>query len=756
MCRRCKEYCSVTCHKNTAPRVNAEGAPCHGGGNVLKIFPETFGGSAVISVSQRVLIFAVGMAALSAAPVHASETLQFAPAGAWVHPILTPAEPDRKSALQPYATLNRSLQMRLSDQGDSTYWETLVKVQTPRGLAIARPTVEWGPDDDSIIINKVQLIRDGKVIDLLARGQTFTILRREPELEKAVMTGDLTAILEPDGVEVGDILDFAYTRVRHVAVRGARSELDWSNIGTGPTAKRDTRIVWPTAKPIRWRLSDDLPVPTVIHGPDESELILNLDTYKRPDDVEMAPKRYNRFGEMQFSQFASWSEVSALMAPYYDRAAMLDAHSPLKAEAAKIRAASPDPKTQAALALHLVQQKVRYNFANSTDGGDVPASAELTWLRRWGDCKAKTTLLVALLRDLGLTAVPALVDTDEGNGMNERLPGLALFDHVITRATIAGKVYWLDGTLTVDGGLDDVDPADEEWALPLTPAGEELQSILPAPLERPEVERRLTLDASKGFEGQIPAHAELITYGSVALRAYQLWQAEAPEDIDAAMPKFWKKTYPAVTFVSQSITFDAANNTLVFSMEGTTHVKTLASGAVRVYEVAKDDIGDDYEVPDRTTGAHKNAPVKIEYPSFTRSTTTVLLPDGGKGFGTAGTAIDRVLAGRELKRQGSFKDGAFTLVSSERTLEPEVPLADAQAAEAEMNLLSGSNLYLSGLAPVASGADAVSGSPAAAEMGEPEAPPVASVKPPKPAAPLPPAGDLTLKDLADFYAGQGR
>ena len=48
------------------------------------------------------------------------------------------------------------------------------------------------------------------------------------------------------------------------------------------------------------------------------------------------------------------------MAPYFERAATLGPNSPLKAEVARIRTASSDPKVQAAAALSLVEDKVRY------------------------------------------------------------------------------------------------------------------------------------------------------------------------------------------------------------------------------------------------------------------------------------------------------------------------------------------------------------------------------------------------------------
>ena len=53
----------------------------------------------------------------------------------------------------------------------------------------------------------------------------------------------------------------------------------------------------------------------------------------------------------EISEVGSWAQVSSLMAPFYDKASTLKPDSPLHAEAAKIKAASSDPKIQAAMAL---------------------------------------------------------------------------------------------------------------------------------------------------------------------------------------------------------------------------------------------------------------------------------------------------------------------------------------------------------------------------------------------------------------------
>src|SRR5581483_3385007 len=104
------------------------------------------------------------------------------------------------------------------------------------------------------------------------------------------------------------------------------------------------------------------------------------------------PPRFNDLAEVEVTQFSSWADVSALMAPLYAKASVLAPDSPLRAEVARIKAASSDPKVRAALALRLVQDQTRYVFLGMNFGGYIPADANVTWSRRFGDCKGKTAL----------------------------------------------------------------------------------------------------------------------------------------------------------------------------------------------------------------------------------------------------------------------------------------------------------------------------------------------------------------------------
>jgi hypothetical protein len=448
------------------------------------------------------------------------------------------------------------------------------------------------------------------------------------------------------------------------------------------------------------------------------------------------------------------------MGAYYDRAATLGETSPLRAEVARIKATSSDPKVQAAAALQLVEDAVRYASNDAQTDGFLPPSADMTWLRRWGDCKAKSALLVALLRPLGIQADPILVDTEEGDGMDAMLPALALFDHVIVRVVIGGKVYWLDATGQGDGGLDTLDVPTYEWYLPMVAKGEPLQPLPLPPLDRPQTETVLRIDASGGVDKPAPVHLEFIQRGDMASQSRLKWQGLLPEEQDKKLRDYWKGAYSWAHPDSVSASFDPDSGEMRYILDGTGTLEwSDDKDGGRHYEPDDDWVINSYfHLVEREKGPHDQAPVAVEYPDYERVTETITLPDGGAGFSATGTPIDTTVAGIEIKRRATLKDGVFTFAADTRTVAPETSLAEAKAAGVLFRTLNKIAYYLKAPdktpAPQ-TGVAVASGSPAAAETGDETATPERVAKPsPRPVPPKPDATTLSAHDVAEIYAGR--
>ncbi|MBT8573485.1 DUF3857 domain-containing protein [Polynucleobacter paneuropaeus] len=90
-----------------------------------------------------------------------------------------------------------------------------------------------------------------------------------------------------------------------------------------------------------------------------------------------------------------------------------------------------DPKEQAKALYFWVSKEIRYVAIFLGAGGVVPHSANTIIKNRYGDCKDKTTLLIALLNAKGIAASTAEINL----GNSYELPKLAVlgpFNHVIT------------------------------------------------------------------------------------------------------------------------------------------------------------------------------------------------------------------------------------------------------------------------------------------------------------------------------------
>jgi tetratricopeptide (TPR) repeat protein len=102
-----------------------------------------------------------------------------------------------------------------------------------------------------------------------------------------------------------------------------------------------------------------------------------------------------------------------------------------------------------AKALAWIQKHVRYAGVEVGESSVVPRQPQTVLTNRYGDCKDKATLLVALLRTAGITAHVALLRAGEDFDVPRELPGLGMFNHaiVVVDALNGGEQpLWVDPT----------------------------------------------------------------------------------------------------------------------------------------------------------------------------------------------------------------------------------------------------------------------------------------------------------------------
>ena len=613
---------------------------------------------------------------ICAAPAWAGDQPLYQAAPAWVDS--KDADATVSKASDSKATLVVADRQTRIEKGKLwNYADMVYRIDSPEALSQGGMIQGmWNPDLGDFIVHKVEILRGSERIDALAGGRKFEILRREAQLNQLQVTGQLTAMLQVEGLRMGD-------RVRYVSsttYRDPATGNDSAHIAqiVAAPAMADfarSRIIWPGDETLRWKVTGKniSPLFTKASGSGGvNSLVIREPVGKQPDQPAMAPPRYMLTPMVEVSGFADWKAVSRASAQHYRTVGLIADGSALAVEAAKIAKATSDPKMRAAKALELVQREVRYLFNGMGNGNYVPQSPAKTWEYRYGDCKAKTLLLLAILHRLDIEAVPALVNATVKDSVADRLPAFGAFDHVIVRAAIDGKTYWLDGTKNDDRLADIENVPDFGYALPSTEAGADLERLAFHPNARLDEITETTIDMRAGLYVPAVVKVKKTVRGEV-LGMMRLAKGAMDKQMfdklvnKALQPNEWS------SIVSSSIRFDDAAGIAVLEGEGLYTVMVDAKGPKRTLPVESIFTDFNMDVP-RGKPEWKDIPFAPPNIGYRQIVTHLMLPAGGKDFTVEnGAAIGEPLAGYKFTRTVKNDGAAVTMDETIQTVALEQP-----------------------------------------------------------------------------------
>ena len=326
-------------------------------------------------------------------------------------------------------------------EADGTYettWTSIDKILTDRGLEQNESHSIWNNDFY------------GSVTVLVARvhsaGGAVRDIDLAENLAEAIDTGALASnIHDPNdktwtlafpGLEVGDTVE---TTVRRTTVK-PRAEgvyADWLTFEqTSPVLWQGVRIDGPSALPLAARALRDADAIAIEHAAETNAALGRIaETWIVPEETPRffpepdMPPAHTCTARLMLSTAENWEALSRwyakLCAPRLaaTNAAMAALVADLRGDAAE--------RSDAVRALFdFVSRDVRYMgaMAESEAPGYEPHDVSLTFDNRYGVCRDKAALLVALLRMAGIEAWPALVHVGERKDPDVPQP---YFNHAI-------------------------------------------------------------------------------------------------------------------------------------------------------------------------------------------------------------------------------------------------------------------------------------------------------------------------------------
>ena len=610
----------------------------------------------------------------------AGETPLYQPVPSWVTPAALPGPSTQADGASPIVLLD--IQQRIEGGQISVYVDTSSRIASPELLGqMANITIPWAPDKGDLMVHELSILRGSETIDLLAKGQRFTVLRREQALEQRELTGILSATLAVEGLRVGDLLRLrATTTARDKALGGNAQSVMPLPAAPFRIGQGQIRISWPVKAPPAWKLLASDVIAKPVRKGDYAELSFTLPVAKQPEMPADAPQRYKRPPLVELSTFTNWTDVSKTFAPLYATDGTIASAGPLADEVARILVADSSPLGRAQRALQLVQDKVRY-LAIGMDGGNyVPQTPAQTYELRYGDCKAKTLLLLALLHAMKIKAEPVLAHTGLGDLVRERLPSALAFNHVLVRASIGGETFWLDGTGSGTRLADIRDTPPWRTVLPVRASGAELMTVATHANARPIIE--LIVEADESASTDIPSvfDAKAVIRGGLAaqimLANAQFGEKERRQAVDMFLREFLGE--PQLS--TASVIANAEDGTVTLAGRGVTTTRWYNEDRRRKRALASVLYRFGF-APDRRRAAWASIPVAPTELSGTRFRLKLRLPDNGRGFMIDGEQnLSIKIAGYAIDRSVMLADGIVTVDERVEGIGDEVPAAQVPVA----------------------------------------------------------------------------
>ncbi|MGA2570335.1 MAG: DUF3857 domain-containing protein [Terracidiphilus sp.] len=190
-------------------------------------------------------------------------------------------------------------------------------------------------------------------------------------------------------------------------------------------------LLLPGLKPVR---SESAGRVTLTYEVGALEAIEPRDPFLPPDLI--------RFPTIAFSTGASWQRVATEYGKIVDSRA---AAAAVQATVAPLIAGKKSAAEKEAAILDYLDREVRYTGIEFGEAALVPHDPAETLAKKYGDCKDKATLLVAMLRAAGIPANVALLNAESRIDDPADLPGMGMFDHAIVY--VPGKnPLWIDAT----------------------------------------------------------------------------------------------------------------------------------------------------------------------------------------------------------------------------------------------------------------------------------------------------------------------
>ena len=306
---------------------------------------------------------------------------------------------------------------------ETSYKQYAILIETEAGVEeYSQLSFSFQPEYQTLILHQIDIIRDGKVQDRLANAE-IEVIRQEKGLDRQLYDGELTAHVILEDVRPGDVLSYSYSLVGENPVFAGHVHSFYRLVYGTEIGFLRRDIIWnPKKRTLQWQVLelDEEPVVEEVEGG------LKILRWEREEVKELSPEEETPswaidYPWMEISDYGSWKDFGEWGMTLYQTDEALPEN--LEEVCDQIRKEHTSEEEIVVETLRWVQKNVRYLGSFLGEHTHQPHRLEDVERRRFGDCKDKGMMVVAMLRYLGFDAASAVVSTAGKKAVKRYLPG---------------------------------------------------------------------------------------------------------------------------------------------------------------------------------------------------------------------------------------------------------------------------------------------------------------------------------------------
>ncbi len=433
---------------------------------------------------------------------------------------------------------------------DSTYtqWqEAYIKILTKKGREDYRNissyyTVPYQNDEDCRI-DLIEIIKPDGTVETIDIAKNSSISTENSSMSANIFNpNDKKISVYAKGLEVGDILHYKmYDNIVQPRARGIFTDI-FSLEGINPIIHESICIEGPATFPLKKieildRLKDTV---LATQGEKDGQIYYQWEIKNVPRAVPEPnmPALYTCTQRLLVSTAPDWESISRW---YWNLAkpAISAVNPAIKKEVEQLTAEATTPQEKLTRIFKYVSQNIRYMgiTTETVSPGYEPHPVSQTFQAKYGVCRDKAALLVAMLREAGIESYPVLIHS--GDKKDIEVPN-NYFNHAITAAKLDGKYILMDPT---DENTQSFLPAylNDKSYLVATPEGETLHTSEISPASK----NLISIDTSGSLskEGILTATSK-IRFEGINDNAFRGYFARInPEERERLFESYISKVY---------------------------------------------------------------------------------------------------------------------------------------------------------------------------------------------------------------------